>query len=632
MLDEIHRQFKDAGPLFAALDKLSDGPITFQLLEIGKIGLSDDLYIKMNARGRPLTSFESMKAQLERFMAGKDADKALTDSFSRNIDTDWTDLIWAHAGGKDEMFDKMFQNLLVAFFSSRYASIKNGKEYDQKIHNILNSKKYDAIPFSFIADAGCVDHEAIVQIKTFLDVIKQKGSTEVGGNALKKARTFIPNHRFGESATFDSILDPVNNATLPQRVLFHAYAQYLVRWQVAENFSDVDGLARWMRVIYNLVQASSPYNSENELARSIRSIDKMLHVSNDIYKQMPDLSDKDLEGFDGKQVAEERVKAQILLRPENGDWVALLDRAESHRYFNGQIGFILSIAGILDYWSQRKTCAWDDSQDQEYKANFKAALEKAEFIFSSEGINTKNIENYSWERALLTQEDYLLPYGQNRSFGCDGNHRDVSWKRFLKDHAAHPGLRAVFAAISVDDVNGSLERLAVNNVPDDWRKYFIKTLDLFGYMSSGKRCIRQGTPHGFVLLYGERLSGEHVELYSYDWYLNARKRHSSLWEFSELMYHGPSGLNNNEPCAYLAYTKIKGSELHVDINFDYARKDFRLSVHDIFEKPTAASILSGLSTLGYTAEKMPKKWCAEAQLDGEIQVLRSFFEKLQPDS
>ena len=38
--------------------------ITFQLLDLENFGLSDDLYIKMNARGKPLTNFRNVQGPI----------------------------------------------------------------------------------------------------------------------------------------------------------------------------------------------------------------------------------------------------------------------------------------------------------------------------------------------------------------------------------------------------------------------------------------------------------------------------------------------------------------------------------------------------------------------------------------
>ena len=47
---------------------LGNPVITFNFKELNDVGLTDDLYIKMNARGIPLTEFEDFKAQFEKYI------------------------------------------------------------------------------------------------------------------------------------------------------------------------------------------------------------------------------------------------------------------------------------------------------------------------------------------------------------------------------------------------------------------------------------------------------------------------------------------------------------------------------------------------------------------------------------
>ena len=67
MLDAIHEKFKsrDNQGIYDLLTSEASPIITFQLLELKGFELSDDLYIKMNARGKPLTTFENTKAKIE---------------------------------------------------------------------------------------------------------------------------------------------------------------------------------------------------------------------------------------------------------------------------------------------------------------------------------------------------------------------------------------------------------------------------------------------------------------------------------------------------------------------------------------------------------------------------------------
>ena len=91
--------------------KLTDGdscPIVFYNLPLRDFGLSDDLYIKMNARGKQLTSFENFKADLIGYITNQAEDESLEGSVRAEwkklidpesgipikIDTDWTDIFW----------------------------------------------------------------------------------------------------------------------------------------------------------------------------------------------------------------------------------------------------------------------------------------------------------------------------------------------------------------------------------------------------------------------------------------------------------------------------------------------------------------------------------------------------------
>ena len=58
------------------------------------MGLTDELYIKMNSRGKPLTRFEHFKAELERCI--RIVDTVVAERIMQKIDRDWTDLLWLY--------------------------------------------------------------------------------------------------------------------------------------------------------------------------------------------------------------------------------------------------------------------------------------------------------------------------------------------------------------------------------------------------------------------------------------------------------------------------------------------------------------------------------------------------------
>ena len=73
MLDGIHTMLKGTEGLWPLLEQ---GCITFYFLSIKDMGLTDELYIKMNSRGKPLTEFEHFKAEWEGYMKSINTESA----------------------------------------------------------------------------------------------------------------------------------------------------------------------------------------------------------------------------------------------------------------------------------------------------------------------------------------------------------------------------------------------------------------------------------------------------------------------------------------------------------------------------------------------------------------------------
>jgi hypothetical protein len=89
MLDAIHEKFKETTNILAKLTG-NKSKIVFHLLPMDKLGLPDDLYIKMNSRGKELTDFEHFKSQFSDILPSKHAKV-----FNENIDISWSDLFWS---------------------------------------------------------------------------------------------------------------------------------------------------------------------------------------------------------------------------------------------------------------------------------------------------------------------------------------------------------------------------------------------------------------------------------------------------------------------------------------------------------------------------------------------------------
>ena len=67
----------------------SDSKLVFHQLDMSKLNLPDELYIKMNSRGKPLTNFEYFKSQFSEIIPTERRQE-----FNEKIDKDWYDLFW----------------------------------------------------------------------------------------------------------------------------------------------------------------------------------------------------------------------------------------------------------------------------------------------------------------------------------------------------------------------------------------------------------------------------------------------------------------------------------------------------------------------------------------------------------
>jgi len=125
MLDSIHNLYFKTDNFY---DKLigSEQLISFQFIELKDFGLTDSLYIKMNARGKGLTDFENFKARYSKILELQDKrnDTTLKETFTINIDTCWTDLFWPYRNRTSNIFDDQVMNLIRVIITNYY-SLKN---------------------------------------------------------------------------------------------------------------------------------------------------------------------------------------------------------------------------------------------------------------------------------------------------------------------------------------------------------------------------------------------------------------------------------------------------------------------------------------------------------------------------
>lgn len=385
MLDDINEKFRGVSNLWR---KLKDGAIRFCFLALPDMGLTDELYIKMNSRGKPLTMFEHFKAELDGLMCK--ADTEIAKRIMKKIDGSWNDLLWKYCKKDLSKADYAIpDNEFLNYFKFIFLLIhyRDNSDRFQRDADILDmTKRY------FSEETADVKKNMLFLEKafdcwcnlpnnntpsTFLDCYISKSH--------EKEKIIAASSKFG-SDIFNECLSS-ERLSLGKTVLLFAIIIFL---QHQNTITDDDFRIR-LRYINNLVQ-----NSEDELAeRSDNSrMKNILFQTNEIMKTGK-INDTQSMSFNVYQLKEEKAKQEYIVNnPADKDDVYLL---EDHPLLYGQIG----IVGLENLKNAKSFCSL--------------------FQCNKELIS----------RALMTIGDYGQPYSNGWRWVYGSPYNDTTWKELF---------------------------------------------------------------------------------------------------------------------------------------------------------------------------------------------------------
>lgn len=149
----------------------SSCPITFYFLDLVGLKQSDDLYLKMNARGEQLTDFENFKADLSEYLTDrKDAEEYkglldLREGLQIKMDRDWASIFWKEnpdAGDEAYMafINRFFLNRIILDKNADQTDKYNGNDFETKSKNKFFDYFYGRSPEGYIGNE-CIDDSRI---------------------------------------------------------------------------------------------------------------------------------------------------------------------------------------------------------------------------------------------------------------------------------------------------------------------------------------------------------------------------------------------------------------------------------------------------------------------------------------
>lgn len=326
MLDAIHAKFNITNGVW---EKLMDDNISFYFLPLSKMNVTDELYIKMNSRGKPLTRFEHFKAELE--LKVKSVDSELAKRIMRKIDREWTDLLWPFRNSEtgnlqnDAITDDEFLRYL--HFISDIISFQNAESEITDEFEIIDkqfSKGCPAAKQNLLLMESLFDIWKGFDIEEFFDgfisndgYIATKISIDSGKNVFceccKNYGIRIANNRFAFS--------------LVQTILLYVFTLYL---RNKDSVSETD-FRRRLRIVNNLAKNSQDTVRSDNMKVLLALVDNI--ILHGVIKKV--------EGkarFQTKQVEEEIEKLEWTTA--HPDMAETLFRLEDHPFLNGYISSV----------------------------------------------------------------------------------------------------------------------------------------------------------------------------------------------------------------------------------------------------------------------------------------------------
>lgn len=401
--------------------------VTFNLLNLGDFGLSDELFIKMNARGKQLSDFDKLKSTLEEELQiqqkeinekGESLVSGEIEELWRTLmDGAWIDLFWhkyarqtmiKYADGKSvddknlclrsaKLTETYFKRLLLRLIALQlFENDIVSAKLSEAAYN-LEETRLDNLLFLYedsLTDLRSDEKHVVDQGKVFILDFKRLIEDmnlliyKTNDNIYHEVSDLLPEDTHinkDKQTLFESFLKP----KVPNDVdlIFYAMLLFLrafpmqkkrfdneglMSWYFEENCHSawLDNFGEWIRLMRNILlndnnnQRIDRIQFSKEATRSLKKLiadfagfvkTENLSIEHDstLVTQFLDSSNQTYTRLDNQSLAEERLKARLMLEINDGDdWKKEIRKAESHHYLWGQIRCLLNWADNVNKFSE----------------------------------------------------------------------------------------------------------------------------------------------------------------------------------------------------------------------------------------------------------------------------------------
>lgn len=371
MLDAIHKKYSEQ-ECRNLLPKLAN--IRFYVKSLGYFHLSEELYIKMNARGLQLSPFENFKADLTNFinkcdyepfsknvpLFRKDSGEQVrfNFNFSVKLDAKWIDIFWNKGF---ENFDASYMSFFSRFFACKYI-ISQEKITDKEIRQDLTLKNLftDAENRMEVNEyLGFQEFEVILKkhpeyvlaLDKVLDVFYEF-DYENDRKIIFTSMLPIWDNRTERDGD-DFYCNTKSKMTQIKLILFGAVIEFID----AYDTFDESIFKQWMRVVWNVVENTN-IDSLTPTSSLIKKFSAIIHYvvqqsceGKTFYEALALWKDD----RENRAVLDEVEKAKCIAVDYN--WLSAFEEAERHPYFKGMVLFFYRSGMSLEQYKHNSVFA-----------------------------------------------------------------------------------------------------------------------------------------------------------------------------------------------------------------------------------------------------------------------------------
>ncbi len=506
------------------IDKDENNPFQFDFIYVDDISKSDDLYIKINARGKALSPFENLKSDIDKYW--KDEDKT-------KLDAEWTEYVWnqldVNDKNKEKSFDNSFYNLLSNIFYLQYlVGLDQNNINDKILIEIENKYKKGIVDKEWITPKLCCD-SPYQMISSFLDAMIGPFKS-IKGEQIESVNRKI--FALGDYQNNNG-QNKMERADLFEVFVYYYSVSSLFKRNDME-FTDKRNLLNEIETVTNrIIENQRPYlDSPTNLVKALKSVKVLIDnsiESHGVYKFFLSIDNdkKELirDGLMKEQVEEEILKAKLI--DKDSRYVVLFNKGYSELKNKGQLGFIFYLV------KNNKSLSKIGIEDVSYES-FEKTLEQIIFIQNFIGKLGEFTNNYELLlRAILAKAKGSFFWERRNnllSFPLLNNDRDISLHTFLNCYSSNnpedvkykfnllDGLREVLILFdpNKDNIEEVLKRIIEDYKKTNsnvWYKFFVIYDGVFEQCHNGN--IYHYSDKYVLLLDKKFRSGKWCEYYTF---------------------------------------------------------------------------------------------------------------------